>query len=105
MTEKRISKGHGQVKLSDDLTIYVVAELKEKLEKYTNEDKCKSMTIDMSDVVEIDTSCMQVLMQLKQEFIDTGRDLKIVSHSPVVIEFFDLYNLGGFFGDPVVLTS
>jgi len=105
ITEKRMSKGHGKVMLSDDLTIYVVDELKKKLEKYTDADKCKSMTIDMSDVVEIDTSCMQLLMQLKQDFKDTDREMKIVAHSPAVIEIFDLYNLGSFFGDPMVLAS
>jgi len=103
--EKRLSKGHGKVMLSDELTIYEADELKTKLAKYAEPEKCKSMTIDMSDVVEIDTSCIQILMQLKQEFNNADRDLKIVSHSPAVIEIFDLYNLGSFFGDPMVLAS
>ncbi len=103
--EKRLNKGHGKVMLSDELTIYEADELKGKLAKYTDPEKCKSMTIDMSEVVEIDTACIQILMQLKQEFNHAERDLRIISHSPAVIEIFDLYNLSSFFGDPMVLAS
>jgi len=105
ITQKRITKGHGKVVLNDELTIYVASELKSKLAKYVDPEKCQSMTIEMGDVVEIDTSCLQIIMQLKQEFQKTDRDLKILSHSPSVLEIMELYNLGSFFGDPMVLAS
>ena len=91
--------------LSDELNIYVAQELKDTLARYTDTETCSSMTVDMSEVVELDTSCLQILMQLKREFVKSGREMKIVSHSPAVIEVFDLYNLGGFFGDPMVLSG
>ncbi|MFV2057699.1 MAG: lipid asymmetry maintenance protein MlaB [Thiohalomonadales bacterium] len=105
IAQERISNGHGDLMLNGELTIYVAGELKNKLEQYTNPNICQTMTIDMSDVVEIDTSCVQILMQLKLEFKNTGRELKIVSHSAVVVEIFDLYDLCSFFGDPMVLVN
>lgn len=103
--EQELIEGSGKVELSGELTIYAAAEFKTQLEKYLDKGVCKAMTLDMSNVVEIDTSCVQVLMQLKKEFVNSNRDLKIVSHSPSVIELFELYNLFGFFDDPVVLTN
>jgi len=103
--EVEMSQGHATVILDDELTIYSANELKDKLAIYTDGNKCESISIDMSEVIEIDTSCLQVLLQLKQEFNDSNRELKIISHSQAVIELFDLYNLGSFFGDPMVLAS
>ncbi len=105
ISSNRITKGHGKLVLNDELTIYVANDFKKKLEKYVNTEKCQFLSIDMSEVSEIDTACLQILIQLKREFTETGRELRIVSHSSAVIELFELYNLGSFFGDQMVLAS
>jgi anti-anti-sigma regulatory factor len=61
--------------------------------------------IDLSGVTDLDTAGVQLLMLVKQTAQRQGRDLQLVSHSPAVIEVFELLNVAGYFGDPLVMAA
>lgn len=58
--------------------------------------------VDLSGVSEIDTAGLQIMLQLKRK---CGTRLRLVNHSPAVLQILDLSNLGAQFGDPVVIRS
>lgn len=78
----------GTVKLEGDLNIYVAKELKEKLQEVFN--KNKKIRIDLSEITDIDTSCIQILLSLKILAKNNKIDYKLVNPSPVVKEAFKL---------------
>lgn len=61
--------------------------------------------IDLSKVTEFDTAGLQLLMQAKKNAVAAKRELRLVSHSPAVIEVFELLNVSPYFGDPLVMDS
>jgi anti-sigma B factor antagonist len=93
----------GALRLSGELTIYHAAEIKQPL--LTMLQAGNELEIDLSGVSEIDTAGFQLLMLAKRETDRTGGKLRLTSHSPAVLELIELYNLAGFFGDPLVITA
>ncbi|MEW6704453.1 MAG: STAS domain-containing protein [Pseudomonadota bacterium] len=59
---------------------------------------------DLAGVTDIDTAGIQVLMAAKRAAERRGRALRLLSHSPPVVALIELYDLAGWFGDPLVLT-
>ena len=96
-------KGARTLTLTGDFDIYSAAVFKQELAAHL--DGCDTLTIDLSAVNEMDTACFQVLMRVKLDFDAQGRELRLVSHSPVVLDILELYGLEGFFGDPLVLQA
>ena len=86
-----------------EMTIYNAIELKQKLLDALLQ--AEALEIDLSQVREIDTAGIQLLMMAKRESQSRGRTLAIVAHSPAVREALDFYNLAAFFGDPLVIPA
>ena len=86
-----------------DMTIYHAESLKAEL--LLGLARCEAVELDLSQVAEIDTSGIQLLMLAKRESQKQGKTLAIVAHSPAVQELLDFYNLAGFFGDPLVIPA
>lgn len=61
--------------------------------------------IDLSGVTELDTAGVQLLMLAKRTALAQQRELRLVGHSPAVIEVFELLNVAAYFGDPLVMDS
>jgi anti-anti-sigma factor len=97
------SERNGVLRLVGELTIYHVAELKPQLLMILQEKKI--MEIDLSGIDEIDTAGIQLLMLIKKEADRSEKSLRLVAHSPAVLELMSLYDLAEFFGDPLVLTA
>ena len=89
--------------IAEDLTIYHVLELKQRLMAALDENDC--LELDLSQVGEVDTAGLQVLIFAKQEAGRLNKALAIVAHSPAVQHIIDFCNLTAFFGDPVVITA
>lgn len=60
------------------------------------------LEVDLSGVSEIDTAGLQIMLQIKRK---CGARLRLVNHSPAVLQILDLSNLGALFGDPVVIRA
>lgn len=89
--------------LTEDLTIYQALDTKQHLIQALAE--CDVLELDLSQVPEIDTAGLQLLIFAKREAARLGKDLSLVAHSPSVRQTIDLCNLAPFFGDPVIITA
>ena len=91
----------GQVlRIDGELTIYRAQELKQALLADP-----APVEIDLSGVTEIDTAGLQLLILAKKTALAKQRTLRLVAHSPAVIEVIELLNLAAYFGDPLVIAS
>jgi anti-anti-sigma regulatory factor len=61
--------------------------------------------IDLSGVTDLDTAGVQLLMLAKKTALAQGRDIKLVGHSPAVMDVFELLNVAAYFGDHLVMDS
>ncbi len=89
--------------LDSEMTIYNAGDLKQKL--FDALLQAQALEIDLSQVREIDTAGIQLLMMAKRESQSRGCSLAIVAHSQAVREALDFYNLAAFFGDPLVISA
>ncbi len=86
-----------------EMTIYHAAALAPQLLEALAQSE--AVEIDLSGVSELDASGVQLLMLMKREAGAAGKPLTLSGHSPVVLEVFELLGLGGWFGDPQVLSA
>lgn len=86
-----------------EMTIYTAAEYKTRLGAAL--EQCQELEIDLSQVSEIDTAGLQLLILAKRECMARTCSLHLVGHSQAVMEVLDLCNMTAFFGDPVVIPS
>jgi anti-sigma B factor antagonist len=63
------------------------------------------LEVDLTRVVRMDTAGLQLLILLKREASRAGKSMRITGHSQASIRVLDSYDLGSYFGDPVVLPS
>lgn len=89
--------------LAQDLTIYHAIE--QKADLLAALEVADGLELDLSQVSEIDTAGLQLLILAKREAAQRNKSMSIVAHSPAVHETLDFCNLMTFFGDPVVITA
>lgn len=89
--------------LTQDLTIYHALEQKNVLldALSTTDD----LELDLSQVGEIDTAGLQLLILLKKEAQRAGKRVAIVAHSQPVRSVIDFCNLAADLGDPLVIPA
>ena len=93
------------IALDGELTIYRAAELKELLLSAVGKAGEAGLEVNLSAVTEFDTSGLQVLMLAKKVARHQQRELRLVEHSPAVLEVFELLNVAAHFGDPLVMAN
>ena len=86
-----------------DLTIYHAMEQKQQL--IAALEQAEGLELDLSQVGEMDTAGLQLLILAKREAARQDKALAIVAHSPAVRQTLDFCNLTAYFGDPVVITA
>lgn len=89
--------------IEGEMTIYTADELKSQLLPHLA--RSGGLEIDLSQVSEVDSAGLQLLILAKRETRLTGQTLLLTSHSRAVQEAFELCNLAAFLGDPLVLTQ
>lgn len=89
--------------VNQDLTIYHALEIKQQLVEGL--ERSEVLELDLSQVAEIDTAGLQLLIFAKREASRLDKPLSIVAHSPAVRQLIDFCNLAAFFGDPVIITA
>ena len=90
--------------LDGEVTIYRAAELKPQLLQALAVAGA-GLEIDLSAVTELDTAGLRLLMLAKQEARALHRELRLVGHSPAVLEVFELLNVAAYFGDPLIVAA
>ena len=98
-----LMKGVCRTQLSGELTINHALELKPKL--LHDLERCTEMQLHLGGVSEVDTAGLQLLVLLKREAQRHNKTLRLIDHSPAVVEFLDLFDLAGHFGDPILISS
>lgn len=92
---------HGSFAIEGEMTIYRAADLKVQLLDALR--RTQVLEVNLSGITELDTAGLQVLMLAKQTAGADKRELKLVQHSPAVVEIFDMLDLGAFFGDALLI--
>lgn len=90
-------------RIEGEMTIYTAAAIKPELLALL--DAGNEAELDLSQVAEIDSAGLQLLLLAKREASRAGKSLRLVSHSPAVVDCLDLCNLTALFGDQVILSS
>lgn len=90
------------LRIEGDMSIYRANELKAVLLQALQ--ASPQTEVDLSAVTEMDTAGLQLLMMAKRSAQQGQRRLRLVRHSPAVLEVFELLNLAAFFGDPLVMS-
>ncbi len=88
--------------IEGEMTVASAAALRDEILAALPSGAGEEVEADLSGVSEIDTAGLQIMLQLKRK---CGARLRLVNHSPAVLQILDLSNLGAQFGDPVVIRS
>jgi len=88
------------LRIEGELTIFRAMELKPLLLAQPPVDE-----IDLSGVTDLDTAGVQLLMLTKKMALAQSRDVRLVGHSPAVLDVFELLNVAAYFGDHLVMDS
>lgn len=89
--------------LTENLTIYQAEALKAQLLQALAAGP--ELELDLSQVGDMDTAGLQLLIMLKREAQQQGKQLSFQGHSPAVRSVIDFCNLAAEFGDPLYLTA
>lgn len=84
-----------------DMTIYEAGEIKDLFSQALA--KNKNINVNLSNVSEIDSAGLQLMVSLKKNALEKDTIVQYNSHSQAVIGLLDLYDMTAHFGDPVVL--
>jgi len=94
------------LRLNGSLTIYTALEQKAQLlDALHSIPDSGTLIINLSDVNELDSAGIQLLMFLKKESKTSGKTLRLSDHSPVILRVMDIYGLVGFFSDCIRLSK
>jgi anti-sigma B factor antagonist len=61
----------------------------------------QEVELDLSGVTACDSAGVQLLLAAKELALQGRRYLRLVNHSPAVLDVFRLLDLGAWFGDPL----
>ena len=103
MAKAKSDQRHQSITINEDMTIYNAAIQKSMLLDTLAD--CEELDLDLSQVSEMDTAGFQVLLLTKREAIKTNKTVRLTAHSKAVTELLDLYNMGSYFGDPMVIPA
>jgi anti-anti-sigma factor len=92
-----------RIAIDGEMTIYRAADLKTTVLDALR--KTRVLEIDLSGITELDTAGLQVLMLAKQTAAADQRELRLLQHSPAVVEIFEMLDLVAFFGDAVLIHA
>lgn len=99
----QLGDGTATLRVAGEMTIYNAAESKPHIEALLGHGP--RLEIDLEQLGEIDTAGIQLLMLAKREAEAQGKSLSLINHSSAALDAIDLFNLGGFFGDPMLLSA
>jgi len=91
--------------IAGEFTIFTAATLKQAILDAIAHCGTPEVDIDLSDVTEIDSAGLQLMVMAKREATAQGKSVRFIKHSDPVLDLIDLCDLSGFFGDPVLIRS
>lgn len=85
------------------MTIFTAEDIRERL--FAPLPYCQQMEVDLSQVSELDSAGLQLMVLAKREATALGKKVLFVGHSTAVLDVLELCGLTSYFGDPVVLMK
>jgi len=92
-----------QIAIRNEMTIYTALEQRNALLPHLKAEQ--TLQLDLSEVSEIDSAGMQLLIHMKKEAKRHNNHFSLINHSQAVVEVITLLGLTSFFGDPVIISS
>ena len=89
--------------IDGELTIYRAAELRITLQNALASKP--ELELDLAAVTEMDSAGVQLLMAAKKTARAAQCELRLVGHSPAVLEVFETLDLAAHFGDPLLVPA
>ena len=89
--------------IEGELTIVRAAALHAELLMLLQDER--NLDIDLSAVSEVDSAGLQLLLLAKRTALAHGSELRLLGHSPAVLELLQLFNLSHYFGDPQLIVA
>ena len=89
--------------ITEEMTIYHALEQKQLLLDALA--ASSELELNLSQVAEMDTAGLQLLVLLKKEAQRAGKQVRIVAHSQAVSSVIDFCNMAAEFGDPLVIPA
>ncbi len=90
------------IHITGEMTIYRAAELKEMLLLALAQEP-GTLALDLAGVTEMDVAGLQVLIMAKQAALAQHREMRLLGHSPAVLDVFETLDVAAFFGDQLVM--
>jgi len=92
--------------LDGELTIYRAAELRDLLiGALAGLGEGAALELNLAEVSELDSAGVQLLMAARKTALASQRELRLVGHSPAVLEVFETLDLAAHFGDPLLMPA
>jgi anti-sigma B factor antagonist len=92
--------------LAGELSIYRAAELRTLLiTALAGLAEGGTLALNLAEVSELDCAGVQLLLSAKKTALASQRTLRLVGHSPAVLEVFDTLDLAATFGDPLLMPA
>ncbi len=90
-------------RINEEMTIYQVAAMRDELLGAYRD--CIELEVDLSQVDEIDSAGVQLLLALKHTAITQDKPVRYVSHSASVVDIIQLFGIEQFFSDQILMPS
>jgi anti-sigma B factor antagonist len=90
--EAQVQYKKGRVRISGEMTVYAIAALKQDLFATLSGHKGAAL-LDLSEVSEIDTAGLQLLLAARRHTASTGRKLSVLEPSSAVLAALELCQL------------
>ncbi len=92
-----------RVRIKGELSIFTAATLRQQLLDAL--DTQPEVEVDLSEVSEMDSAGMQLMVAAKREAATRNKPLRFTRHSAAVFDVLELCDLSGHLGDPLLIHS
>lgn len=92
-----------RVRIKGELSIFTAATLRQQLLDAL--DTQPEVEVDLSEVSEMDSAGMQLMVAAKREAATRNKPLRFTGHSAAVFDVLELCDLSGHLGDPLLIHS
>ena len=89
--------------IDGELSIFSAAALQQRLLDAISTGK--EIEVDLSQVSEMDTAGIQLMVAAKREAADQKKLLRFAGHSQAVLDLIELFDLSEYFGDPLSIHT
>lgn len=92
-----------RIDIKGELSIFTAAALRQQL--LDAFDSGREVEVDLSEVSEMDSAGMQLMVAAKREAAVRQQALRFTNHSPAVFDILELCKLSAHLGDPLLIHS